>query len=253
MTTRRSRTIALHVLLFLALAGTAHGGARATIGTAWSGPPDKLQRIVDAAYGAGRIDVRTDYLGARPGDPDHIVWLSAMWPILQVREVAGAAHRADVGWYVDAGDGRAPAIDGRDDGPVFKNGRSGPSTTVLQPRVRGRSLGFYLRTDDVGGGRGPGIFFTDRRFNDVGPGGSGALHEPFEGGDIQALVFDVSPWTRPNTWLVCFEDRDSGALPSPCCDTTDNDYADYVFEVRAEATTPTLAPSFGSLKRIYRD
>ena len=253
MMTRSTRAFALLVLLFLASATLAHAGARALIGPAWNGPSDRLQRLVDATYGAGRINVNTDYLGAQPGDPDHITWLSAVWPILHVREISGTEHRYRFGWYIEAGSGLPPAIDGRDDGPVFKNAHAPSSTNIPLPRLRGRAIGFYLRTLDAGGGLGPRTFFTDRRFNDVGPGGAGALHEPREGGDIQALVFDVSTWTRPNTWLVCFESRDSGLDPGACCDGTDNDYADYVFEVRAEATTATLAPSFGSLKRIYRD
>jgi hypothetical protein len=212
--------------------------------------PDRLQRIVDAAYGPGRIRVETDYVGARTGDPDPMIWYSSVWPILQVRELAGAPHRADLGWYVEAGDDRVPSIDAQGDGRVFKNGNAGPSTSVINFRVRGRRIGFYLESRDAGGGLGARTFFTNRRFNDAGPGGTGAIHPPMEGGDIQALVFDVSPWTRPYTWLVCFEDRDSGALPGSA--TTDNDYADYVFEVRAEAATPSLSTSFGTIKTIYR-
>ena len=253
MSTSAARRVALWVLLFLAAVIPAHAGARAVIGDSWSVPRNKLQSIIDATYGPGRIDAQSDYLGARPGDPDQVVWMSSVWPIMQLREIEGAALRADFGWYIEAGDEHRPVIDGVEDGPAFKNGRAGPATTLLQFRNRGRSVGFYLHTPDAGSGQGPRTFFTNRSFNDVGPGGRGALHEPGEGGDIQALIFDISAWTRPLTGLVCFESRDSGALPGPCCETTDNDYADYVFEIRAEATTPTIAPSFGSLKMLYRD
>ena len=253
MSTPASRLIALCVLLFLPGVTSAHAGARAVIGDSWSVPRDKLQSIIDATYGPGHIDVQTDYLGAQPGDPDRIVWMSSVWPIMQLREISGTALRPDFGWYIETDDERPPVIDGLDDGPAFKNGRDGPTTTLLQFRNRGRSVGFYLHTADAGSGQGPRTFFTNRSLNDVGPGGRGALHEPGEGGDIQALVFDVSEWTRPLTWLVCFENRDTGAMPGACCETTDNDYADYVFEIRAEAITPTIAPSFGSLKMLYRD
>ena len=94
--------------------------------------------------------------------------------------------------------------------------------------------------------------FTNRRFNDPGPGGTATPLDPGDGGVVQALVFDVSRWTRSRSWLVCFEDRGAGALPGPCCETTDNDYADFVFEVRALSVTPTLRSSFGSLKILYR-
>ena len=241
------------VLLILSAVTPAHAGARAVIGDSWSAPTNKLQSIIDATYGPGRIVVQTDYLGAQPGDPDQIVWTSSLWPIMQLREIAGTALRRDFGWYFEAGGENPPVIDGVGDAPVFRNWNSNQATTVFQFRHLGRNVGFYLHTADAGSGLGPRTFFTNRSFNDVGPGGAGPLHQPTAGGDIQALIFDVSTWTRPRTWLVCFESRDSGALPGACCETTDNDYADYVFEVRAEATTPTLAPSFGALKLLYRD
>jgi hypothetical protein len=253
MSTHASRLIAFSVLMLVAGTAPAYAGARTVIGDSWSSPRNKLQSIIDATYGPGRIDVQTDYLGARPGDPDQIVWAISMAPVMQVREIAGAALRSDIGWYLETGDEHRPEIDGREDAPVFRNGADPHATIVLHFGQRRRRVGFYLHTIDAGSGQGPRTLFTNRSFNDVGPGGAGALHEPTEGGDIQALVFDVSAWTRPLTWLVCFESRDSGAQPEPCCETTDNDYADYVFEVRAEATTPTLAPSFGSLKTLYRD
>lgn len=253
MSTRRIPAIALCALSLLAAATPIHAGARALIGDSWSGTPDKLQAIIDATYGPGRIDVHQDYLGARPGDPDRVVWQSSLWPVLQIREISGAELRTEFGWYIEAGGEHRPVIDGREDGLVFKNERAGAVTTLLQFRTRGRNVGFYLRTPDAGSGQGPRTFFTNRSFNDVGPGGAGALHEPTEGGDVQALIFDVSAWTSPNTWLVCFESRDSGAMPAACCGTTDNDYADYVFEVRADGTTSNRIPSFGSIKALYRD
>ena len=251
---RRRLSGSLLLLVVLSILGAAPGRAEVQVvmGESWLGRPDRLQGIIDATYGPGRIRADSDYLGARAGDPDPIVWLSSIWPILQVREVSGAAHRGTLGWYIEARDDRLPTIDGADDGPVFKYGNAGTSTTILNFRARGRRVGFYLRSRDAGSGLGPRTFFTNRRFNDAGPDGTGALHQPMEGGDVQALVFDVSPWTRPNTWLVCFEDRDSGAQPGPCCATTDNDFADYVFEVRAEVATPTVTPSFGALKSSYR-
>ena len=253
MSRHATRLVALSILMAIAGPAAAIAGARTVIGDSWSVPRNKLQSIIDATYGPGHIDVQTDYLGAHPGDPDQIVWAISMAPIMMVREIAGAALRPDVGWYLETPDGQRPVIDGQEDAPVFRHAADDHATIILQFGQRRRAVGFYLRTPDAGSGQGSRTLFTNRSFNDVGPGGAGALHEPAGGGDIQALVFDVSAWSRPQTWLVCFESRDSGAQPGPCCDTTDNDYADYVFEVRAEATTPTLAPSFGSLKALYRD
>jgi len=251
MSSRATRLLTLVVLIFLAAAACAHASARAVIGSSWTGPSDRLQSIIDDTYGAGRINVQTDYLGAQPGSPDGIVWNSIKWTVLQVREVSGAAHRLDLGWYVERGNAQAPSITGHEDGPLFKRG--GPADATLAFRNRPRDIGFYLRTADAGSGLGARVFFTNRAYNDAGPGGAGAIHEPLAGGDIQALVFDISQWTRPYTWLVCFEDHDSGAQPGPCCEGTDNDYADYVFEVRAQATTETSVTSFGFLKALYRE
>ena len=241
----------LVVLVFLATTASAHASARAVIGSSWSSPSGKLQSLIDATYGPGHINVQTDYFGAHDGDPEVIVWNSVKWTVLTVREISGTAHRPDFGWYLETGDGTPPAIDGRDDGPLLKAG--GPPNGSLPFRRGPRQIGFYLRSADAGSGLGPRTFYSNRLLNDPGPGGIGPLHAPFTGGDIQALVFDVSAWSRPNTWLVCFEDHDSGAIPGPCCDGTDNDYADYVFEVRAESTTDALAPTFGFLKALYRD
>ena len=117
-----------------------------------------------------------------------------------------------------------------------------------------RKFGFYMNPNgpyDAHNAPEPEVFFSNRFYNDRGPNGSGALHAPLDG-DVQAIVFDVSPWTVPNTWLVCFEDLDSGANPSACCTGTDNDFNDSVFEVHALGATPTVPLSFGQLKLRYR-
>jgi hypothetical protein len=249
MSSRATRLFTLVVLIFLAAAPCAYASARAVIGSSWLTPPGRLQSLIDATYGPGLINVPTDYFGARDGDPEVMVWNSVKATVVQVREISGIAHRPDFGWYLETGGNTPPPIDGHDDGPLLKSSTSASLAFGRRPR----QIGFYLRTADAGSGLGPRTFYSNRLYNDLGPGGAGALHEPFTGGDIQALVFDVSRWTRPNTWLVCFEDHDSGAIPGPCCDGTDNDYADYVFEVRAESTTDALAPSFGFLKALYRE
>src|SRR5262245_17177846 len=251
MSSRATRLLTLVVLIFLAAAACGYASSRAVIGSSWSSPAGKLQSLIDDTYGPGRINVQTDYLGANDDDDQVIVWNSIKATVVQVREISGTAHRPDFGWYLETGDGTPPVINGRDDGRLLKSG--GPPNATLGFGRRPRQIGFYLRTADAGSGLGPRTFYSNRLYNDAGPGGIGAVHEPFIGGDIQALVFHVSRWTRPDTWLVCFEDRDSGAHPGPCCDGTDNDYADFVFEVRAQSTTPVNAPSFGFLKTLYRE
>ena len=97
----------------------------------------------------------------------------------------------------------------------------------------------------------PEKFFTNRHWNDLGPDGSGALHVPLDG-DVQALVFDVSRFRGPHTWCVCFEDLDSGANPGPCCQTTDNDFNDLVFEVTVLGPLPVKAMTFSQIKALYK-
>ena len=153
------------------------------------------------------------------------------------------------------------------------------------PGMRTR-FGFYLEAsetpevsgddDDDGHGNGGHAagpwkrYFTNRKLNDCGPEGQGAVHVPYDG-DVQALVFDVSRWAGTDTWLVCFEDRDSGAMPDRevigadsdddeeregddrrRCRVSDNDFDDVIIEVGAEGATPARAMTFGALKRLYR-
>jgi hypothetical protein len=116
-------------------------------------------------------------------------------------------------------------------------------------------FGFYMNPNGTYGATNapePEKFFTNRKYNDRGPSGAGAVHAPFDG-DVQALVYDLSTiLNKENVWLVCFEDLDSGPNPGPCCASTDNDFNDFVFEVHALGTTPAGAMTFGRLKAMYR-
>jgi hypothetical protein len=220
-------------------------------GTSWDGPANELQLIIDTVYGPGFINVTTDYLGAEAGEPDPFFWLGNFSALL-VREIAGNANRNELGWYIE--DGSFPVIDGNGDGVVF-SGPDGTGETAIvsftQPLQR---FGFYL---DPNGAQSLAhapqgeYFFTNRTFNDQGPDGGGAIHTP-SGGDVQALVFDISARTQPNTFLVCFEDLDSGQMTSACCTDTDNDFNDLVFEVTALGATPVQHTSFGALNVRYR-
>jgi uncharacterized protein DUF4114 len=220
-------------------------------GESWDGPSNTLQSIVDLRYGAGRLRCDQDYIGARPDDPDPFYWVDSRVSAFLVREVAGNASRNVLGWYLEPLTGPPPVIDGVEDGVVFDGPAGGGGTAIVNMPGERTRFGFYL---DPNGPEGitnapqPEHFFTNRSFNDAGPDGSGALHSP-AGGDVQALVFDISAWTEPNTWLVCFEDLDSGAQPGT---SNDNDFNDLVFEVHAMALTPVVTLSFGALKSRYR-
>jgi hypothetical protein len=237
----------------LALAATpALAQVSVVLGTTWDAPSNSLQNILDARYGAGNIDVATDYIGHDAGDPDPFTWSGLSFHSLLIREVAGHANNNTLGWYRETG--AAPVIDGVDDGVVFTGpmGQGEASMVTLGPGDV--SFGFWLNPNGPGNATNapePELFFTNRLYNDIGPNGSGAVHAPFDG-DMQALVFDVSTWTQPNTWVVCFEDLDSGPDPTPCCSQTDNDFNDLVFEVTVARAVGVEEVVFTAIKALYR-
>lgn len=237
----------------LALAATpALAQVSVLFGTTWDSPSNSLQNILDARYGAGNIDVTTDYIGHDAGDPDPFSWSGLSFHSLLIREVAGHANNNTLGWYLESGS--TPVLDGVGDGVVF-SGPMGQGEAVMVTLGPGDvSFGFWLNPNGTGNSTNapePELFFTNRLFNDVGPDGSGAVHAPFDG-DVQALVFDVSPWTQPNTWVVCFEDLDSGPNPTPCCSQTDNDFNDLVFEVTVARAVGAEEVAFTAVKSLYR-
>jgi hypothetical protein len=220
-------------------------------GTSWDGAGASLQTIVDQYLGvSGAIDVETDFLGAKPGDLDPWFWVGANISALLVTEIAGQASHNVLGWYLE--EASAPVIDGVGDGIVFNGSDgNGAAAVVVFPNAQTK-FGFYLDPNGSAGAPNapqPEVFTTNRFWNDKGPSGT-ALHVPTDG-DVQALIFDVSRWKGPNTWLVCFEDVDSGAPVSPCCTGTDNDFNDLVFQVTALGATDNRVLSFGALKQRY--
>jgi len=250
----RILTIALLLIATGFAPRPAHAAMQVLFGDSWDRPGNSLQDIVDSRYGPGAFDVHTAYIGRLASQPDPFYWIDARFAGLIIREVAGYAGMNVLGWYREPEAGQSPVIDGVDDGVVFDGVASEGATVIVsfdRPAVR---FGFYLDPNGPGGSINapPGeLFFTNRLLNDLGPSGAGALHEP-SGGDAQALIYDVSRWTEPNTWLVAFDDLDTGATPGPCCSTTDNDFNDFVFEVTAVSVTPITPLTFGALKVRYR-
>lgn len=244
--------VALVCALSLVIAAPALAQVTVVFGTTWDGPGNALQDILDSEYGPGLVSVVSDYIGASASDPDPFYWTGIGFESYLVREIAGNANRNIVGWYLE--EGTQPVIDGVDDGVIF-DGPSGAGHTVsLDFGGTPTDFGFYMNPNGTQGANNapePELFFSNRFYNDLGPDGSGAVHEPFDG-DVQAIVFDVSPWTQPNTWAVCFEDLDYGADPGPCCGTTDNDFNDFVFEVTVAAPVPVQETTFGAIKAMFR-
>jgi hypothetical protein len=247
------RSLVVSALLASLLPAVASAQVAVTFGTSWDGPSNSLQNIVDNHYGPGKINVANDYIGHDAGEPDPFVWQDLQFDALILLEVAGNANQNFIGWYKETGS--MPVIDGVDDGVVF-TGPNGPGTAKFVLFGQSTKFGFYMNPNGTYGATNapePEKFFTNRKYNDKGPSGAAAVHAPFDG-DVQALVYDLSTvLNTPNTWLVCFEDLDSGPNPGPCCATTDNDFNDFVFEVHALGTSPAGAVTFGRLKAMYRN
>jgi hypothetical protein len=253
----RHQLIAIAVFILVVAAPPARAGDGAPVsivtGESWDGPGQGLQDLINYAYGPGFLESGLDYIGARIGDLDPWFWVDNEFSAFLVKEVAGNANRNILGWYLETGS--APVIDGINDGVIFDGPSGAGATAVIMFSHPMTKFGFYLNPNGTSGATNapePELFFTNRFYNDEGPDGSGAIHAP-SGGDMQALVYDISAFTQPNTWLVCFEDVDSGANPGEMgASDTDNDFNDFIFEVTAFGATPTRPMTFGALKEKYR-
>ena len=249
----RLRAWAALALLVAAVPASAISPVSVTIGTSRDGTLHDLQKVVDRYLGVGRIDVRRDYIGARAGDPDPWTWTTVPGKAVVLNLIDRKYAVGTIGWYREGAG--MPRLDGVDDGLVFERWRLHgiPSALRLPPGVR--SFGFYV-TRDPGGGAIDGdneayTYFTNRKFNAPGPHGTGAVHAPWDG-DAQMLVYDVSRWLGPDTWLVACEYSDSGDPLGTGDGQSDNDYSDIVFTVEGVGVTPTLGTSFGRLKALFR-
>jgi hypothetical protein len=245
----RRLALASSLVLSLLLAGSAHATVPVVFGTSWDGPTHTLQKIIDTRYGAGKINVTTDFIGAHPGDIDPWFWVGSRISALLVTEVAGNADHNTLGWYTETFTKPTLTRDGLHDGIVFDGPASSGATTVVVFPQALTKFGFFLDPNGPVANEpvpSQNVFFSNRFYN-----GTSAVHAPYDG-NVQALVFDLSGVVGANTWLVCFEDRNSGQAVTPCCTGTDNDFNDFVFEFTAYGATPVTPTSFGALKIRYR-
>jgi len=244
---------ALALLLVTALPAAAVSPVPVTIGRSRDGVLWDLQRIVDRAFGPGRIDVRTGYIGAHAGDPDPWMWSTVPGKAIVMTLIAKKHPNGTLGWYCDQGS--APALNGAGNGLVLERSRlrAAPTTLKLPPTVQ--RFGFFVEREPGGtsidGDGDAGVYFSNRMYNDVGPHGVGACHAPYDG-DVQMLVYDISRLSAPDTWLVAVEYSDTGDAVGTQDGQSDNDFSDFVFTITGVGVTPTLSTSFGRLKALYR-
>jgi len=240
-------------LLMAAAPAFATAPVPIVMGTSNDGALQALQKKVDHLLGFHVVDVRQDFIGAHAGDPDPFFWLNNGVHALSVTLIDRKSPHGVVGWYQDTG--AAPAIDGVDDGVVLEDWRLRGSRTQFRVPASVTRFGFYVKhaggSDDAEDDGRDYLYFTNRTLNDAGLHGHGAEHAPY-GGDQQMLVYDVSRWLGPDTWLVACEYSDSGGPVGNGPGQTDNDYSDILFTVTGVGATPTQATSFARVKALYR-
>lgn len=222
------------------------------VGPSRDGSLHDLQRKVDRFVGYGRIDVTRDFIGAKPGEPDPWSWVNLAGRGVTVQLLDRKSPRGTLGWYAE-GSGM-PLIDGVGDGVVFAEYHLRGARTTVQIPASVTRFGFYVSYRESGSDEnknGLSYFYSNRGLNDCGPHGQGAVHAPYDG-DAQMLVYDVSRWLGPDTYLVACESSDSGCAIGHEDGESDNDYADLVYLVTALGATPTRSQSFAHLKALFR-
>jgi predicted outer membrane repeat protein len=211
-------------------------------GTSWD--QVSLQQVLDAEYGQGVIHAATDYEGYGQSDADPPYWEDQGIAGVILREIGSFATSSTFGWYKETA--AFPVIDGVDDGMIF-DGWMGPGATVIATFPSGtQRFGFYLNpngSDNAPNAPEPEVFFTNRLFNDVGPDGSGPLHDP-PGGDPQCLVYNITALRGGvKTYVLAWEECDSGGPITPGFSPTgtDNDFNDMVIEMSAMSPVPGVS------------
>ncbi len=217
-----------------------------------------LQRIADARYGPGHVNVATDFYGLHAGENDPWIWQGEGIQARLLENDARGHRRATLGWYRETG--TRPLYPGG--GVLFgAKAREGDRAVVGLPGVTRLGFYYYPGTDrSVADDPNARMTFTNRLLNpstDAGPGAAPIAG----GGSSSALIFDVSPWSAPGTWLVWF------ASPTAAADDDGSDWGDddgdsggcghddasgLALEVTILHATPAVATSFGGLKQRYR-
>jgi hypothetical protein len=142
----------------LTIAVPSQAVVKVAIGDSWDGPNRNLQTVVDDLYGAGRIRVTTDYIGAKVGDLDPWYWHDNRFSALLVTVVSGNGASGQLGWYEERG--KIPVLrdNGIHDGSLFDGQAMVGATAVVRFRKPVSRFGFYLIPNHPGdaiANRGP--------------------------------------------------------------------------------------------------
>lgn len=244
------RVWAAFALLSLAQPCLAVSPLSVIVGPSRDGALNDLQKKLDRYVGAGRLNARTDFIGARTGDPDPWFLVNPSRPMV-VTMIDRKSSQARIGWYAEGG---VPLLDGVS-GVIFEKAvQRGDARAVRLPASVSR-FGFFITSSTPGKGGYSAAreitSYSNRFLNPPGPDGTGARHAPYDG-DVQMLVYDISHWVGPQTWLVACELSDSGSNIGQGPDDSDNDFSDFLFTVSGVSTTPTAQTTFGQLKSRFR-
>lgn len=214
----------------------------------------ELQRRVDRIVGAGRVNVRKDFMGAGQDAPEPWTWVNP-GHAMEVTLVDRKSPHYVFGWYAEKG--AYPVLDGVEDALLMDQTR--PRGTCVGFSLPGHvnRFGFFVSPSGLAKST-PATLWSNRLFNQASRIGS-----PGAGG-VQMLVFDISKWAGADTWLIACEtnrvgpkqpggsDLGSGRVEDGGSDGEDADYSDVLFIVSGGNVTPTRQATFGSLKRLYR-
>ncbi len=214
----------------------------------------ELQRRVDRIVGAGRVNVRKDYMGAGQAAPDPCFWVNP-GHAMEVTLVDRKSPHYVFGWYAERG--VFPVLDGVEDALLMDQTR--PRGTCVGFSLPGQvnRFGFFVSPSGVAKSS-PTTLWSNRAYNRVSRIGS-----PSDG-SLQMLVFDISKWAGPETWLIACEtsavgkktshgdDLGGGRVEDDRDDGEAADYSDVLFIVSGGNVTPAQKATFGSLKRLYR-
>jgi hypothetical protein len=206
----------------------------------------KLQEKVDECVGHKRVDVGRDFIGAHPGDPSAWSWTNNGLRGISLTLIASKSKVGGIGWYEDTGG--TPVLDGVRSGVCIDGLRRRGIPMLMRLPTSVRRFGLYATQTPEGKKHRndpPSVLFTNNLYNSPN---TDSRHEPV-GNDKQVLVYDVSRWLGPSTWLVACPSPDRDDEPSH---EDDDDTSYLLFSVSGPSVTPVQTMSFGQVKALFR-